>query len=210
MLYSGGSGAPFDFVYGSNGGTTGDLNGDGQSQNDLMYVPRSATDQNEILFQNYNSTNATLKATSDAQAAAFEKFIADNKCLNSQRGTIMQRNSCRNPWINRMDISIAQSLGTVAGPALKNLQIRLDIINFTNLLNRNWGEQAFSDQGSTCGQICSSTVALTHVGNQLPAGVTTNSPLARGLFTFSPTYTIYNANNASSNYRMQLSARYSF
>lgn len=217
LIYTGNSGAPFDFTYGNAGasssGPLGDINGDGQTSNDLMYIPKSATDQNEILFQNYNSTNATLKAASDASAAAFEKFIADNDCLNSQRGQIMERNSCRNPWNNRVDVSISQSLGKLGGRAFKNVQLRLDVINFTNLLNKNWGEQSFSDQNTTCGQICSATVALIHTGNVLPAGLpagTTTSPLARGVFTFAPTYKIYNSDNASSNYRMQLSARYSF
>lgn len=217
IIYTGNSGAPFDFTYGNAGssssGPLGDINGDGQTANDLMYIPKNATDQNEILFQNYNSATPALKAASDASAAAFEKFISDNDCLNSQRGTIMERNSCRNPWSNRVDISLSQSLGKLGGSRFQNVQVRLDVINFTNLLNKDWGEQAFSDQNSTCGQICSATVALIHTGNALPAGLpagTTNSPLARGIFTFSPTYKIFNSDNASSNYRMQLSARYSF
>lgn len=213
VLYTGNSGAPFDFVYKSNGGTTGDLNADGQSQNDLMYVPSNALDQNEILFQNYNSSNPALRSRADSQATAFEKLIADNDCLSSQRGRIMERNSCRNPWSNRVDISISQALGKFGGRIFQNVQVRLDVINFTNLLNKNWGEQAFSDQGSTCGQICSATAALVHTGNQLPTGLpagTINSPLARGVYTFSPDYKIFNSDNASSNYRMQLSARYSF
>ncbi len=213
VIYTGNSGAPFDFVYGSNGGTTGDLNADGQTQNDLMYVPKSAFNQDEILFQNYNSTNDSLRTVSVAQATAFESMIANNDCLNKQRGSIMTRNSCRNPWTNRVDISVSQSLGKLGGRLFQNVQIRADVINFTNLLNKNWGEQPFSDQGSTCGQICSATAALVHTGNLLPVGLpagTTNSPAARGIFTFSPTYRIFNADNASSNYRMQLSARYSF
>ncbi|MEO7359795.1 MAG: carboxypeptidase regulatory-like domain-containing protein [Gemmatimonadaceae bacterium] len=217
IIYSGSSGAPFDFTYGNAGrsssGPLGDVNGDGNTANDLMYVPKNATDQTEIYFQNYNSTNAALKAASDAQAVAFEKLISDNDCLNSQRGTIMERNSCRNPWINRVDLSLSQSLGKLGGSRFQNVQVRLDVINFTNLLNKNWGEQAFSDQNDTCGQICSATVALVHTGNVLPAGLpatTKSSNLARGVFTFSPTYNIFNSDNASSNYRMQLSARYSF
>jgi hypothetical protein len=210
VLYSGQSGAPFDFVYGSSTGTLGDLNADGQTQNDLMYVPRDATNQGEILFRNFNSTNADSVAASVRSATQFNQFISDNNCLNTQRGRIMQRNSCRNPWTNRVDISVAQSLGKFGGNVFRNIQVRLDVINFTNLLNKNWGEQPFSDQGSTCGQICSATAALVHVGNQLPTGGGTSSQAARGIFTFSPTYKIFNSDNASSNYRMQLSARYSF
>jgi hypothetical protein len=93
-------------------------------------------------------------------------------------------------------------------PNLDNLQIRLDIVNFGNLLNRNWGRQAFSDQGNTCGQICSATTLLTHTSNVLtgPAG----SQSMQGVFTFDPLFEAYNSDNASSNYRMQLSLRYSF
>lgn len=209
VIYTGNSGAPYDYVYGSNGGTTGDLNGDGQSQNDLIYVPKNALDQTEILFAGYNGTTAA-RATAASQAQAFENFIAGTPCLSEARGTILTRNACRNPWVNEFDLSVAQSLGKLGGRAFENLQVRLDIVNFGNLLNKNWGKQAFSDQGSTCGQICSATIALVHTANALPSGVTTNSPLAQGIYTFNTAYQAYNADNASSNYRMQLSMRYSF
>ena len=210
IIYTGNSGAPYDYVYGSSGGTTGDLNADGQSQNDLIYVPKNALDQTEILFQNYNSATATLRAASVTSATAFENFINSTPCLSEARGRILTRNACRNPWVNELDLSVAQSLGKVGGKAFENLQIRLDIVNLGNLLNKDWGKQAFSDQGSTCGQICSATIALVHTGNALPSGVTTNSPLAQGIFTFNQTFQAFNADNASSNYRMQLSMRYSF
>src|SRR4029077_20838811 len=60
LIYTGNSGAPFDYVYGVGSGTgSGDANADGQSQNDLIYVPKNAHDQSEILFTGYNSTNPT-------------------------------------------------------------------------------------------------------------------------------------------------------
>jgi hypothetical protein len=209
VIYTGNSGSPYDYVYGSNGGTTGDLNADGQSQNDLIYVPKNALDQTEILFQGYNGTTAA-RATAASQAQAFETFIANTDCLNAARGTIMTRNTCRNPWVNEFDLSVAQSLGKLGGKMFENLQVRLDVINLGNLLNKDWGKQAFSDQGSTCGAICSATIVLVHTGNALPSGVTTNSPLASGIYTFNTGYQAYNSDNASSNYRMQLSMRYSF
>jgi hypothetical protein len=175
-----------------------------------MYVPTNATTPSEILFTGYNG-NATAQASAQAQAQAFEQFISKTDCLNEQRGRIMERNSCRNPWINEVDITVAQSLGKWAGPRFQNLQLRWDVINFGNLLNKNWGKQAFSDQGSTCGQICSATVVLTQTGNAvtIPAGQTT-APTAQGIYTFNPNYQTFNSQNASSNYRMQLSVRYSF
>jgi outer membrane receptor for ferrienterochelin and colicin len=203
FIYSGSSGAPYDYVYGTNGGTTGDLNGDGQSQNDLVYVPTDARNPNEILFTGFNGT-AAQQASAAAQAAAFESFIANTPCLNSTRGTILTRNACRNPWVNEVDVSFAQTLSPAR---FQNVQVRLDIINFGNLLNRKWGPQAFSDQNNTCGSICSATLLLTHTGNVVPPG---NPAAAQGIFTYDPAFRAYNADNASSNYRMQLSMRYSF
>jgi hypothetical protein len=207
MIYTGGSGAPFDFVYGAGAGSgSGDANADGQSQNDLMYVPKNASDPNEILFTGYNSTNPQTVADAASQAAAFDKFISNTPCLNEARGTIMKRNACRNPWTNEFDISIAQSLGKIAGPRLENLQLRMDVVNVGNLLNKNWGRQAFSNQGSTCGQICSATIVLTQSGNRLATG---SAPTV-GVYTFDPKYVTFSSDNLSSNYQMQLSVKYSF
>lgn len=43
------------------------------------------------------------------------------------------------PMIWRADLSIAQDLFTNVAGKLNNLQVRLDILNFTNLVNSNWG-----------------------------------------------------------------------
>jgi hypothetical protein len=205
FIYTGNSGAPFDYVYRSPSGTLGDLNADGQTQNDLVYVPKDARDANEILFNGYNSANATTQANAVAMASAFEKFIDNTPCLSAARGTILTRNACRNPWVNEVDVSIAQ---TLSPRRFQNVQVRLDVINFGNLLNKRWGAQAFSDQGSTCGQICSATNLLTHNSSVLTGPV--GSQTMQGIFTFDPTFSAYNADNASSNYRMQLSLKYSF
>jgi hypothetical protein len=206
LIYTGNSGAPFDYVYGVGTGTgSGDANADGQSQNDLIYVPKNARDPNEILFTGYNG-NATAQAAAATMADNFDKFIGKTPCLQEARGTIMKRNACRNPWVNEFDVTIAQSLGR----RFQNVQARFDIVNLGNLLNKNWGHQAFSDQGATCGQICSATlVGLTQTSNKLPAGVT-NSNQAIGVYNFDPGFKAYSFANASSNYRMQLSMRYSF
>ena len=103
-------------------------------------------------------------------------------------------------------MSFAQSLRALR---YQNLQVRLDVINFGNLLNKNWGKTSFSDQNSTCGQICSATVVLTQTGNKLP-GTLTSSQEATGVYTFDSKYKLFNSDFAGSNYQMQLSLRYSF
>ncbi|MFL5614233.1 MAG: TonB-dependent receptor domain-containing protein [Gemmatimonadaceae bacterium] len=140
LYYEGTSGFPIDYV-----AQSGDLNGDGFNGNDLIYVPKNATDPNEIKI---GSQNAQGVFTQDAAAAAaFDKFISNNQCLNEQRGTIMKRNSCRTPWQNRMDLSLRQSLPQIRGQAFT---VQLDVVNFANALGevlqhvdgreREWGK----------------------------------------------------------------------
>ncbi|MDQ2890644.1 MAG: carboxypeptidase regulatory-like domain-containing protein [Gemmatimonadota bacterium] len=205
FIYQGSSGAPFDYVYGSGSGSgSGDANADGNSQNDLVYVPRDVRDPNEILFTGYNDpTKANAVA---AQQAALDKFISGVPCLAQNRGKLLSRNLCHNPWSNDVDVSIAQSLEAFHA---QNLTLRLDIIDFGNLLNPKWGRQFYSDQGSTCGSICSATILLTQSGNKLGT-VTNGVSSTQGIYTFDTTLRPYSAQNASSNYRMQMSLRYSF
>jgi len=207
FIYIGNSGSPFDYVYGVGSGTgSGDANADGQSQNDLVYVPRDAHDQNEILFAGFNGT-AAQQATAFAQADAFDRYIDNIACLRENRGKLLSRNLCRNPWQNQLDVSVAQSLQAFGR---QNLQLRLDVINFANLLNKKWGIQRFSDQNNTCGPICSATTLLTQTGNLIGGTTGRTQQTAQGIYTFNPTMKPFNSDNASSNYRMQLSMRYSF
>jgi hypothetical protein len=214
LIYIGNSGAPYDYVYSALGASgSGDANADGQTANDLIYVPKDAHDPTQILFQGFDGVfpgmtapNAVLE--SQAEAEAFEKFIDRVPCLRNARGKLLARNACRNPWQNDVDVSVGQSLRAFGQ---QNLQLRLDVINFGNLLNKKWGAQNFSDQNNTCGPICSATTLLGHVKNVLPAGtVGTTSPNAQGVYFFNKDMKPFNADNAASNYRMQLSLRYSF
>jgi carboxypeptidase family protein len=206
VVYVGNSGAPFDYVYAAGSGSgSGDANADGQSQNDLVYVPRDAHDPNEILFTNFNATpGSAAQIEAAAEADAFDRYIDRVPCLRNSRGRLLSRNACRNPWQNDVDVSVGQSLQAFGR---QNLQLRLDVINFLNLLNKRWGWQNFSDQNNTCGPICSATTLLTQTGN-VTAGRTQQT--IQGIYTFNKNMKPWNADNASSNYRMQLSMRYSF
>jgi hypothetical protein len=137
-------------------------------------------------------------------ADAFDRYIDGIACLRENRGKLLSRNLCRNPWQNQIDVSVAQSLQAFGQ---QNLQLRLDIINFANLLNKEWGIQRFSDQNNTCGPICSATTLLTQTGNYL---TNRTQQTAQGIYSFNPRMKPFSSDNVSSNYRMQLSLRYSF
>src|SRR5690606_21401797 len=110
-----------------------DANGDGGS-NDLIYVPR---DQSEMRFQQYTSGGVTY--TAEQQAAAWDAYIDQDPYLSKRRGQYAERGAVFLPMVWRADLSISQALGAMIGSKLSRAQVRIDVLNFTNLLNKNWG-----------------------------------------------------------------------
>jgi hypothetical protein len=114
----------------------GDLNGDGISNNDLMFVPNAASD---IIFVP-NRVTATNTIYSPAeQAAAFESFINQDKYLSLKRGQYTERNAGLLPWLTSFDFSAIKDFNLNVGGKKNTLQLRMDVLNFGNLLNKNWG-----------------------------------------------------------------------
>ncbi|MBV9108107.1 MAG: TonB-dependent receptor [Gemmatimonadetes bacterium] len=122
--YIGQSGLPYSYAY------NGDVNGDGFTQNDLIYVPRSAS---EINF----ASTATVSPAQSWQN--LDNFINSVSCLREQRGQVLKRNSCRLPWSSQVNLKFEQSVSVHR----TNAALTLDVINFGNLLNSEWGRQYF-------------------------------------------------------------------
>lgn len=126
------------FLEGFNPGTvsftfSGDLNGDG-ANNDMIYIPK---DMSEMNFEQYTSGTTTF--TVDQQKAAFESFINSNDYLSANRGKYAERNGFLLPMVWRLDLGFAQDIFTNLFEKRNTLQFRIDVVNFTNLLNKDWG-----------------------------------------------------------------------
>jgi hypothetical protein len=191
-IYTGQSGLRYAYI------SSSDLNGDGVTSNDPVYVPTGPTDPKGPVFQ----TSTGITAAPAVQAAAFDSYISSNECLNSQRGQIMRRNSCQGPWTNQIDVSVEQAFPTLHG---QNVSVRLDVINFGNLLNKRWGRQINTGNFNPVQLYTASGLALAP-GQTGTANLTNGVPRV----TFDPNFNPYNYDNVFSNYTMQLSARYSF
>lgn len=122
MYYNGRRGVPYSWTFGT------DVNGDSISNVDLAYIP--LVDDPKVTYPT---------GTSAADIQAFQDFISADGYLNSHRGQIAGRNKSHQPWINQLDMGFQQEL-----PGLykrDKFVVRLDIYNFLNLLNKNWGQQ---------------------------------------------------------------------
>jgi len=116
LFYNGQSGRPFSYIYGG----TGDANGDGQTGNDLIFIPKNASD---IILSSNNWD-------------ALDRYIKNDDYLKDHRGQIAERNGAREPWVNQIDLHISQVIPVIKG---HTFEINLDILNLQNLLDREAG-----------------------------------------------------------------------
>jgi len=121
-FYNGHDGLPYTWI------VDGDPNGDGIYQ-DPAYIP--LLNDSKVSYVN-GSRDATAE-----EIAKFQARIDADPYLASRRGTIANRNGARNPWVNQFDVAIQQEL---PGFFREHKSIlRLDIYNFLNMLNKDWG-----------------------------------------------------------------------
>jgi hypothetical protein len=196
LYFVGESGSPLTYVA-KGTGRRGDLNADGATGNDPIYVPKSAFDSSEIRFSGVSSafgadnSTAAQSARVAAQQAAFDGLVNGTPCLRSQRGQIMARNSCRAPWTNTTIASVRQALIITHGHAIT---AQLDVFNVLNLLRSSWGDYRVADGG-----------LLEHVGE------TPGSPAsAQPVFRFDPTRPQWVTKATESAFQLQLALRFSF
>jgi len=112
----------------------GDLNNDGGTSNDLIYIPKTKAEMN---FQAYTVSGRTFTAAE--QADAWEAYIQQDKYLSANRGKYAERGAVIMPMVYRADLSFAQQLFTNIGGKKNTLEFRVDILNVGNLLDSDYG-----------------------------------------------------------------------
>ncbi|HTE11286.1 MAG TPA: TonB-dependent receptor [Chitinophagaceae bacterium] len=127
-----------------------DLNGDGNT-NDLVYVPKSASEISLIAAGSYNAnthTGSTTGTTADPRTSAqawtqLDNFIKQDHYLNFHRGQYAEANAVVMPFFKKLDMNITQDIyfftGKNADRNKHTLKLSLDVLNVGNFLNRNWG-----------------------------------------------------------------------
>ncbi|HEY4611712.1 MAG TPA: hypothetical protein VII11_01880, partial [Bacteroidota bacterium] len=122
VFYNGLSGRPFSYRI------SGDVNGDGLSDNDLAYIPK---DQADIILV----TSAGAAAPQSDYDALF-KYINNDEYLSEHKGEIAERNAARSPWSDQFDVRITQEIPSLMG---HKIEVTFDVTNLSNLINKEWG-----------------------------------------------------------------------
>jgi hypothetical protein len=188
---------------GANGGTAnytynGDLNNDGQVVNDLMYIPRSSS---EIVLEGVNSSDTRSASVLWSQ---LNSYINQDPYLSTRRGDYAERNGLLLPFYKRLDLNFTQEIKQKIGKTSHTLRFTLDIFNFGNLLNKNWGVYRIA-----------SRPALLNFKRIETTGVNAGKPVfsfpyldAGGQIPL--TNTFQNSTGQSSRWQMQVGVRYLF
>jgi hypothetical protein len=182
LFYSGRSGRPYSSTY-----NYSDANGDRSSGNDLVYVPNGV---NDVIFT--DSKGAVL-ADQAAAWAAMDQFISEDPGLDAARGSIIARNSSREPWYHGLDLRISQDI-PIPGLKENRLQLTLDVVNVLNMLDSDWGKlQYVSNQNM---------VPWTFKGYDAATG--------KEKIQFNPPTNRFSISQLASRWQAQLGIRYSF
>ncbi|WP_425409121.1 TonB-dependent receptor [Hyphococcus sp.] len=152
------SGKPFSYTFDTSGSSSGDavatdtnLFGDSDRSEDrsLLYIPSGpgAGDDPLVIYG------------AGFDLAGFNQFLAATG-LDAYRGQIAPRNGFESDWWGKIDLRFEQEL-----PGLRDgdrLRFIIDVDNFTNLLNDDWGvyrELTFGNSGHNAEIIAAEIVA---------------------------------------------------
>jgi hypothetical protein len=185
--FAGAGGNRYSFIY------AGDVNGDGQGGNDLIYIPR---DQSEIVLEQFVDAGGNT-VTVDDQWNRLNAFIEQDDYLSQHRGEIAERNGAVNPWYNTVDLRILQDFAFGGGARRHGFQLSVDVLNIANLIDSDWGVRDVASSAATSPLSLSPTTPFDVNG----------APVLRFI---GPSETFVGDPGVLSRWRMQFGLRYFF
>ena len=140
----------------------------------MVYVPTGVNDPIGAKFRApTGSTQTNLQ-----NFYAYNDYITHNNFLRRFRGSIAPRNGGRDPWINRLDLHFSQKIPQLPFIKWVNAELTADVLNFTNLLDDNWGQiKRFSTFGTPQPVTLSTAGFYTYTGTGAKATVQSDQDL---------------------------------
>jgi hypothetical protein len=117
----------------------GDLNNDGFNGNDLIFVPKDAS---QIKLTNASAVGGVADTRTQAELwNQLDAFISNNPYLSTRRGQFAERQALILPWVHRMDLNFTQDFYIKHKDTKHTLRFTADVYNFTNLISKELGIQ---------------------------------------------------------------------
>jgi hypothetical protein len=188
LIYDGRSGTPYSYIY------NGDANGDGQFQNDLLYVP---AEQGEVVLMSNNWNE-------------FDEFISSTDALNDYRGGHVDRNTEREEWTSFLDFKVSQEVQTFSG---QSVEFSASMINVLNFINDEWGVRQGVSFNNHPAVDFWQYVDQDFINDNPGLGLT-NADLDKPVVFFDPAEqeddNKFNVSDFGSRWQMQFTVRYNF
>lgn len=163
----------------------------------LAYVFKDATEATKYMVDYKDASGNTITAAQQAQQ--FMDFVNGDSYLSTRKGNFTERNTGRTPWNTTADVRLMHDITiTTAGKKSHTLQISLDVINFTNLLNSEWGRIYF---------VSNTFNSTASIGLVRKNSGTATDPVYNFI---KPTTAPFSVDQLASRYQAQLGLRYSF
>ncbi len=186
------SGEPFSYIYAN------DANGDGETSNDLVYIP--ATERDVFL------TGGTY--------TQLDAYIRSQPGLDGHRGRIVPRNSGRGPGQARVDLEFTQGIETVRG---QRIDFEVTLVNLLNALSSDWGVIRFANNAAVRTLGSGGYVTAGQVGQTLAGRIVTQDDIGKPIITFSEqtvndalTNDRFSTSDLASRWQLRFGLRYSF
>ncbi len=117
----------------------GDLNNDGFNGNDLIFVPKDAS---QIKLVNASAVGGVADTRTQTELwNQLDAFISNNPYLSTRRGQFAERQALVLPWVHRTDLNFTQDFYIKYKDSKHTLRFTADIYNFTNLISKELGIQ---------------------------------------------------------------------
>jgi hypothetical protein len=143
-----------------------------------VYVPRDAGD---------------ITLADPAEFAALDRLIRDEPCLRSQRGRLLERNSCHDPWVHETEARLSKRFHLADR---RVLELTADLFNVLNFVDGDWG-------------LVRQTVAEFGSNVRLMELVGYDTANGRGVYALLPVYR-HQIDTEASRWRLQLGGTLSF
>jgi hypothetical protein len=135
LFVNGQSGNPYSYIIsGSGARNLNQERGSTSANRSLAYIPANAS---EINLVDYTVGDRTVTAAE--QWTNLNAVIEDDKYLSDNRGSYAEKNGAWSPFSTIFDLAIRHDFGLAFSGQTHRFQISLDIGNFSNLINSEWG-----------------------------------------------------------------------
>lgn len=191
MVYTGRSGLHYSHVFGSTNAAFGGVF--------LADFGSEADNAGSQLFYVPTGLNDPLVTGDPEFLAHLDAFIDSESCLSGFRGRSVERNACKAQWSNIFSVRFLQEIGIWDG---KKIELTMDIENFGNLLNSDWGRlESFTAPSN----VAPAVVAISADGSQFILTPTSGDVVSPQTVVANPAIA-----RLPSAYRIQLGLRFRF